>query len=490
MTTAQIPQNYDRKWSAFASIGLSLVTTVMSMSMVFVTLPAIAEDFQVTLRAVGWIVIVNSLVISSLMLPMGRAADIIGRRKMHLAGMALFGLGSAAVALAPTFGLVIAGRAVMATGSAMGQSVGTAMIVSVFPPEERGTAIGSQTTAVAIGAASGPVLAGAILEVMSWEALFALLLVPTGAALIVGYLILDETMVSPAGPVTRTPYDWTGAALSALAVVAIVLTINNPFALDWSSPLIVGGGVAALALFGGFVVRQLSFAYPILQMGFFSDRLFALSSVARVVGFMGSTVGLFLTPVFLISLRSMGALAAGSIMFLNSAGLGVAAQGAGRLSDRFGPLPFILTGFGLAAASATGLSFMGETTPLWVVAIAVCATGVAMGLWNVPNNSSIMGSVGREHHGSVGALTNLLRNLGNVLGQAVAVTVVAGVMMARGFDIPLNELGTAAGAGHAFVAGWSMAFRLVAIFAVGGGILTYLSHRPPTPPSPDHESPS
>lgn len=464
------------KWTAFSAIGVSLVTTVMSMSMVFVSLPAIADDFGITLRSVGWVVIINSLVISSLMLPMGRAADIIGRRRMHLAGLALFGFGCAAVAAAPTFGFVIAGRIVMATGSAMVQSVGTAMIVAVFPHHERGTAIGSQTTAVAIGAASGPVIGGAILEVMSWEALFAILVVPVAVALVAGYLILDESLVSPAGPVQRKPYDWAGAALSALAVMLVVVIINNPLGLAWTSPPMIGGAVLACIGVGAFVWRELSFAHPMLHLGFFRDRLFRFSSGARVVGFMGSTVSIFLTPVFLISLRSMGALTAGGIMFLNSVGLGVSAQTAGRLSDRLGPLPLIMGGFGLMGVSAMFLSFMTKATPLGLVALAVTANGVAMGLWNVPNNSTIMGAVDSQHHGVVGALTNLLRNLGNVVGQAVAVTVVATVMARRGFDIPLDQLVEVAGAGGAFTAGWSLAFRLVAVFAVLGAILTYLSH--------------
>ena len=169
---------FEGKWLAFAAIGVAFVTNVSAMSMVFVALPSIADDFDVSLRSVAWVVIAQSLTISSLMLPMGRVADMVGRRRMHLLGMTLFGLGSLSVALAPTFGLLIAARVLMSVGSAMGQSVGTAMVVAVFPPHERGMAIGSQTTAVAIGAASGPILGGLILQVLPWQAMFLLLLIP------------------------------------------------------------------------------------------------------------------------------------------------------------------------------------------------------------------------------------------------------------------------------------------------------------------------
>ena len=141
-------------------------------------------------------VIVQGLTISAFMLPMGRMADIIGRKKVHLIGLTLFAGGSVFTALAPSFGLLILARIVTAIGNSMGQSVGTAMVLSVFPIHERGKAIGAQTTAVAIGGAMGPVIAGLVLQFLPWEALFLMLTVPIGIAFIAGYFILDEKIVS------------------------------------------------------------------------------------------------------------------------------------------------------------------------------------------------------------------------------------------------------------------------------------------------------
>ena len=195
------------KWRAFGVIAISFVTMVMSMSMVFVALAAIADDFGVTLGAVSWVVIAQGLTICALMMPMGRLADMIGWKRVHLIGLALFAGGAIFVAIAPTFELLIVARVVMAVGNAMGQSVGTAMVVSVFPPHERGKAIGSQTTAVAIGGVSGPILGGLILEVLPWEALFYLLVIPIAIAFIGGYLVLDESKMRPAPRGERAPFD-------------------------------------------------------------------------------------------------------------------------------------------------------------------------------------------------------------------------------------------------------------------------------------------
>ncbi|MEM7323708.1 MAG: MFS transporter [Actinomycetota bacterium] len=470
--------NDDGKWLAFSAIGIAFVTNVAAWGMVFVSLPSIAEDFGISLRSVAWVVIAQSLVISSLMLPMGRVADMTGRRRMHLTGLTLFGVGAASVALAPGFGLVIAARVIMAVGNAMMQSVGTAMVVAVFPDEERGKAIGSQTTAVAVGGASGPILGGLILQVLPWRALFVLLLLPVCVALVFGYLVLDEEKVSPVGDRREVGFDWGGAALSGLMVIILVLTINNPVGLPWGSPFILGGLIASAGLFAAWVRWELHTEQPMLELRLFRNRVFSFAVGARYVGFMGGTFVSFLAPVLLISLRQMEAAAAGGVMFLNAVGLGVAAQISGRLSDRFGSRPFSAAGFVLHLTVALVLSTAAESTPLVVVMLLMFGAGLSVGLWNVPNNSTIMGSMPPSRHGVIGAFTNLVRNLGNVTGQALASAVVVGVMVSRGFDIPLDEISESAAAGDAFLGGWRWTFRISAALALAGLVLTVVAPSP------------
>ncbi len=478
MVTDAATDQFEGKWLAFAAIGLAFVTNVLAMSMVFVALPSIADDFGVTLRSVAWVVIAQSLTISSLMLPMGRVADIVGRRRLHLLGLVLFGVGSVAVAAAPTFGLLIAARVLMAVGNAMGQSVGTAMVVAVFPPGERGKAIGSQTTAVAIGAASGPIVGGLILQVLPWEAMFLLLLVPIAAAFVAGSIILSEERVSPQADRRVVGFDWGGAVLSAVMVVCLVLTINNPLALDWTSPVILGGIVVVVALFGAWVRWEQRTPDPMLEMSLFRNRAFSAAVGARLVGFMGATAVFFLAPVFLISLRSMSAAATGGVLFLNSLGMGVAAQASGRLSDRFGAQRFSVAGFGLFTVSAFGWSAIDRSTPVALILPLMLVTGLSVGLWNVPNNSTIMGSVPANRHGVVGAFTNLVRNMGNVTGQAVASAVIVGIMTSKGFDIPLSDIADSTPAGDAFLSGWRWTFRIAVGLSMVGMFMAATGSQP------------
>jgi len=145
-------------------------------------------------------------------------------------------------------------------------------------------------------------------------------------------------------------------------------------------------------------------------------------------------------PIYLISFRGLGEGATGGILFLASMGMGIAAQSGGRLADRFGARPFTIIGFVALFATAAAFAFMDGDTPFWMVMTALFINGLAMGMWSVPNNTVILNAVSRAQFGVVGALTNLTRNVGNVIGQAIAVAIVVGVMTSRGFDIPLNEI--------------------------------------------------
>ena len=477
-----IERDYSYKWTAFTAIGISFVTQVLSQSMVFVALAAIADDFGVTLRAVSWVVVAQALTISALMMPAGRLADIIGWRRVHLTGLVVFAGGALCVALAPTFGLLIAARVLMAAGNSMGQSVGTAMVVSAFPPEERGKAIGSQTTAVAIGGASGPIVAGFVLQVFPWEALFWMVQIPIAIAFVVGYFILTDERLGQAREAERPPFDYVGISVSVVAIALLVVTINNPFALSWTSPLTLGALVAAAVLFTGFVRWELRHRAPMIQLRMFGERIFTLAVVARFLGFLGATVTQLMAPIYLISLRGLDTAAAGGVLFLMFVGMGTSAQASGRLSDRFGPRRFTLLGFAIMVGAALVFAFLSNATPIWVVAVLLLINGLGMGSWNVPNNAVIMGAVAPSRLGVVGALSNLTRNVGNVVGQAVAAGVVVAVMAGQGFDIPLSEVRETAGASAAFLDGWRAAYLLGALFLAIALVCTFVTRPGPVRP--------
>jgi len=454
----------------------------MASSMVFLVLPAIAEDFDMTLGAAGWIVIVEALIISAFLLPVGALADSMGRRRVLFAGMVLFGIGSVLVGLAGTFALVIGARIVMAVGNTLVQSIGTGLLVASFPPEERGLALGAQTTAVAVGAASGPLVAGFALEALSWESLFLLLAIPSALSAVAVLLLIDDQVEVETHD--RGAFDWRGGALSALSITALVVAINNPLDLDWTSPFIAATAVLGVLALGAFIAVELRHPAPMFPIQLFSISAFRTAVGVRVIGFLSSTTMMFLLPVFLLSYRDESVGAAGVILFVNAVGLGLSAQMSGRMYDTVGPRLPSLFGLILQSACFALLAFADRDTSLLLIAVASITVGAAVGFWNVPNNSAMLGATPAESLGVGGAFTNVTRTMGNVLGQAAMAAVVVGVMLADGFDTPLGEIADNPAAGDAFAAGWKAAFAVAAVVALAAAALaTRLPSTSARPPS-------
>ena len=475
-------------WIPFTAIGISLVTMVASMSMTAVALSEISDHFDVTLRSVAWVVIIQGLVITAFMMPMGRLGDIIGRKKVHMAGLFIFGVGMVFTATAGGFGVLIAARVVSALGNSMLQSVGTGMVLSVFPAKDRGKVLGTQTTMVAIGMATGPIVAGLIIQFFSWQAVFWALLIPIGIAVVLGFMVLDESKVSRGMAAKKPPFDFIGAIASAVVVTLAVILINNPFKLEIMSPLMIGGAISAILLFAYFIWWELYTDSPMLELRMFKNRILSMGSAARLFAFIGSSALFLLMPIYLISIRGFEEAFAGAILFLSPVGLAIAAQFSGRFSDRFGTMPFLIVGFSTTAIVAVAFTFVTADTPIWIVMIVLFLSGTGMGTWNVANNSVVMGAAPNAAMGVVGALTNLTRNVGDVIGQAVMTAAVVGVMVARGFDIPLSDVTGDREATLAYMAGWRIAFTLVAVFALIALVLS-IATRPRKVAAPEKATP-
>lgn len=463
-TSIGSPGNSQNPWIPFTAIGISLVTMVASMSMTTVALSDIADHFGVTLGSVSWVIIIQGLTITALMMPMGRLGDIIGRKKVHLAGLAMFAVGTVITANAPGFDVLIGARVVSAIGNSMLQSVATGMTLSVFPSSDRGKALGMQTTMVAIGMAAGPIVSGLILQFFSWQAIFWVLLIPIVVAVVFGILVLDEAKVSRGMAIKKPPFDFIGAVVSAVVVVLAVILINNPFKIAVISPLMIGGAITAVVLFIYFIWWELRSDSPMLDLRMFRNRVLSIGSSARLFAFLGSSATFLLMPIYLISIRGFEAAFAGGILFLSPVGVAIAAQLSGRLGDKYGTKPFLIAGYTATAIAAAAFAFATADTPIWTVMIILFMSGAGMGTWNVTSNSVIMGAAPSAAMGVVGALTNLIRNIGTVVGQAVMTTVIVGVMISRDVDIPLSEVSESPDATLAYMAGWRIAFGAAVVF--------------------------
>ncbi len=475
--TQTIPDT-SRKWLVFAAVGSSYFISVAVATFSVLALPAISDDFAVPLRTVGWVVIVESLIVAGLLLPLGRLSDVVGRHRTLRAGVVVFGLGLVLSGLAPTFTLLIVARVVTSIGNTLVQAVGTGILVAAFPAEERGLAMGGQTTAVAIGAAVGPLLGGLLLDALDWQLLFLILAALTAVAFAIVHWALGP---EPETTTTPTRFDSRGAALAALFILMLVLTVNDPFEFGWRSPVIPASAAVTIALLVAFVRVELAHSSPMLDVRLFSIGEFRRAVLIRLVAFTASTTIMLLTPIYLLGARGLNARTAGGLLALSAIGMMVGAQISGRLYDRVGPRLPITVGLTMQAFVLLALASVDEKSSVLLIAAATLTGGLGQGLWNVPANSVMMGAMPPDALGVGGAFTNVTRTVGNVVGQAGATAVVAGVMSSQGFAIPLGDIAETAGADVAFIDGWRLTFLIaigITLVALAIGLRTGRTNDP------------
>lgn len=473
---ANATNNYH--WKVFWTVGIALFAMVLDFSIVFLALSSIADEFGVTLRAVTWVAISTSLVTSAIMLPLGRVSDITGRKKFHIAGMLFFVAGALLAFSAQNLQMLIVARVVMAIGASMGQAVVFAIIVGTFPDTERGKALGMITTMVAIGAAAGPIIAGPIIQAFEWRAVFLVTMIPTTAGIIAAFIVLDDERIGSVVGKARAKYDWLGAIFSAAALTLIILTISNPFAFDWVSFEIIGGFVISVTLFALLVWWELRVESPMLNLRFFQNSTFAWSTSTRFLAFLGGSAMFFLMPIFVQSFMGYDQRSAGMIMFVGALGMGISSQLSGRFSDKYGFRVFTIAGIAILLVMNLMMSFFVSDTPLWIVMPVLFVNGVSMGMWMAPNMSATLSTVGRADYGSMSAFLNLVRNVGSVIGQALATAIIAGIMLSRGAEVQLSELADTSDVAvtDAFLSGWRITFWVLAGF-VGVALIAAVKTR-------------
>ncbi len=458
---------HNARWRAFSAIALTYVTIVFASTMSFLVLTSISDEFQVTLATVSWVVIIESLIVAAFLLPLGNLGDRLGRRRVLAGGMALFGFGSAITGLAPTFALVIVARIVTSVGNALVQSIGTGLLVASFPPEERGLAMGAQTTAVSVGSATGPFLTGLLLDVLSWRVIFALLAIPSAIA-----VLLVLALIPPDEPATSSRRSGAAAVLlSVAAITLLTVTINNPFDWPWGSWPIATGALLTLGFGAGYVRTELASPTPMLDLRLFEIGAFRTATLVRWIGFTAATAMTLLLPILLLSVLKLSGGLTGLIISTLAIGMGLSAQIAGRVYDRVGPRVPTLLGLGLQGIVFLALSFVTVDTRWGWLMLAAFLQGLAMGAWNVPNSSAMLGATPPDSFGVGGAFTNVTRTVGNVVGQALAAAIVVAVLRNQGFDIPLGEIEDTPAAAASFIDGWRLAFWVVSGLTFGLAVL-------------------
>jgi DHA2 family multidrug resistance protein-like MFS transporter len=399
-----------RRYWAIAAIALAITMSVLDSTIVNVALPTIARDFNASSAASIWVINAYQLAILVLLLPLASLGEIVGYRRISQSGLAVFTLASLGCAFAPGLLTLSIARVVQGVGAAGIMSVSGALVRFTYPHRSLGRAVGINAFVVATSAALGPTIASAVLAVAHWRWLFGIN-VPLGViALLIALYALPESERSP------RPFNVAGAALYA-AAFGLLLSGLQALAHHAAAPLalaqIGGGSVLAWLL----ARHELPQSAPIIPFDLLRLRVFSLSLATSVCSFMAQMAALVALP-FEIQRLGHSAVETGLFMTPWPVALAIAAPFAGRLADRYAA--GILGGLGLLVLAA-GLTLLATfpstaSTSGFVWRMALC--GLGFGLFQAPNNRTIMAAAARARSGAASGMLSAARLLGQTLGAA------------------------------------------------------------------------
>jgi EmrB/QacA subfamily drug resistance transporter len=442
----------------FAITSVAVFMATLDNLVVTTALPVIRKDLHATIESLEWTVNAYTLTFAVLLLTGAALGDRFGRRRMLAVGLGIFTAASAAAALAPSAGALIAARAAQGVGGAIIMPLTLTILSAGVPANKRGAFIGAWSGIAGMAVAFGPLVGGAVVSGISWHWIFWLN-VPIGIALIpLALSRLDETH----GPANRL--DLPGLALASGGLLGIVWGLVRGNGQGWTSPEIVialGAGVVVLA---AFVLWELHTEAPMLPMRFFRNRVFALANAASLLMFFGMFGSIFLLSQFFQTVQGYSPFGSGLRILPWTLMPMFVAPIAGALSDRIGGGRIMGTGLVLQAG---GLASMAALTtanvPYWQLVVPFMVSGIGMALFWAPVANVVLSAVRTEEEGQASGAQNAIRELGGVFGVAVLASVWA-------------KYGSYS-SGPSFVDGMTPALWIGAAVVLAGGAAAFLIPR-------------
>jgi EmrB/QacA subfamily drug resistance transporter len=422
----EAPAGHPRRWTILAVMVVSLLVVVLDNTILNVALKTIAdprEGLGASQSDLEWSINSYTLVFAGLLFTAGLLGDRLGRRRVLIVGLAVFGLASLASAYAQSPGQLIGARALMGLGAAAIMPATLAIISNVFDPRERGRAIGVWAGAVGLAVAIGPVVGGLLLEHFWWGSVF-LINVPV----VIGGIAAVRLLV----PESRDPapgrVDVVGVLLSVAGLATFVYgIITGGDSGEWGSARVLGPIVGGALVLGTFVLYERRIAFPALDVTLFRNPRFSAAVGAVGLVFFAAMGSLFFGTFYLQLVRGYSPLETG-LLFLPfaAAQLLVAPRSAG-FASAYGPKIVTTIGMALVTAGLAAFILISETTPIWVLCLVYFTMGAGMASVMAPTTEAIMSTLPREKAGVGSAVSNTVRQVGGALGVAVLGSVLSQV---------------------------------------------------------------
>ncbi|ORB62712.1 MFS transporter [Mycolicibacterium tusciae] len=419
-----------RKAIILVSCCLSLLIVSMDATIVNVAIPSIRKDLGATASQLQWVIDIYTLVLASLLLLAGAAADRFGRRRTFQIGLTVFAIGSLLCSLAPNIEMLIAARFAQAVGGSMMNPVAMSIITQVFTGRvERARAIGVWGGVVGISMALGPIVGGALIEFANWRSVFWINLPICALAILLTAIFVPESK-----SVTMRDVDPIGQGLGMAFLFGIVFVLIEGPNFGWGDArTIVVAVVAAIALVA-FLLFESRRHDPFIDLRFFRSIPFASATVIAVCAFAAWGAFLFMMSLYLQEDRGFSAMETGLIYLPVAIGALVFSPLSGRMVGRWGSRPSIVIAGVLITASTVLLTSLSATTPVWQLLMIFAVFGIGFSMVNAPITNAAVSGMPTDRAGAASAVASTSRQVGVSLGVAVCGSIAGAALATAGAD--------------------------------------------------------
>lgn len=398
-------------------IALASFLPPFAISSINIALPSIANEFAMDAISQGWVSISYLLTSAMLLIPLGRFADIHGRKKMFIFGTAIFTLSSFLLAISTATTYFISARVLQGIGSAMLFGTGVAILTSVFPSGEKGKALGINTAAVYLGLSLGPAIGGFLTQQFGWRSIF-LLNVPSGLTMI---CLICLKLKGEWAESKGEKFDLIGSFIYCLMLVALMYGFSSLSTMT-SAWLIPIGAVGILA----FVKWETKVTSPILNIHIFrNNTVFAFSNLAALINYSATNAVSFLLSLYLQYIKGFSPQNAGLVLLSQPVIQAIFSPLAGRLSDKIEARIISSVGMACTAVGLSLLAFLNEITPLEFIVTSLVLLGFGFALFSSPNMNAVMSSVEKRFYGVASGTIATMRHIGQMMSMIIATTMFA-----------------------------------------------------------------
>ena len=419
-----------RKALILVSCCLSLLIVSMDATIVNVAIPDIRRDLGASASQLQWVIDVYTLVLASLLLLAGAAADRFGRRGTFQVGLTVFAVASLLCSLAPNIETLIAARFLQAIGGSMMNPVAMSIITQVFTGRvERARAIGIWGGVVGISMAAGPIVGGALIELVNWRAVFWINLPICLLA-----IVLTAVFVPRSRSETMRGVDPIGQVLGMAFLFGIVFVLIEGPGMGWTDTRLVAVAVAAVVAFLGFLFVEARRRDPFIDLRFFRSIPFASATVIAVCAFAAWGAFLFVMSLYLQDERGFSAMHTGLIYLPIAVGALVFSPLSGRMVGRFGSRPSLLIAGTLITAATLSLTALSATTPVWQLLVVFAVFGIGFSMVNAPITTAAVSGMPTDRAGAASAVASTSRQVGVSIGVALTGSVAGSALTTMGAD--------------------------------------------------------